>query len=72
MADVLRPVRKGREGKRAFNEISQKHLDFVICRSGTWAAIAGAVELNDASHRRKLPSLVFFSSNLYGSSLPDQ
>jgi hypothetical protein len=51
MADVLQPVQKGRDGKAAFNEISQKHLDFVICRAGAWE-IVGAVELDDASHRR--------------------
>ncbi|MGZ8941016.1 MAG: DUF2726 domain-containing protein, partial [Limisphaerales bacterium] len=51
MADVLQPVQKGRAGKEAFNQVSQKHLDFVICRNGTWE-IVGAVELDDASHRR--------------------
>ena len=51
MADVLQTVQKGREGKAAFNEISQKHLDFVICRDGTWEIVC-AVELDDSSHRR--------------------
>jgi hypothetical protein len=51
MADVLQPVQNGSEGKSAFNEISQKHLDFVICRKGTWDILAG-VELDDGSHRR--------------------
>src|SRR5215213_5832392 len=51
MSDVLQPVENGRNGKRALNQILQKHLDFVICREGTWE-IVGAVELDDASHRR--------------------
>ena len=51
MADVLEPVQKGKDGKSAFNEISQKHLDYVICREGTWEILC-AVELDDSSHRR--------------------
>ena len=50
-ADLLEPVQSGREGRIAFNEISQKHLDFVVCRNGSWEIVC-AIELDDGSHRR--------------------
>lgn len=39
------------ERQRAFNKISAKHLDFVICRIED-LSVACAVELDDASHQR--------------------
>lgn len=51
VADVITP-RKGRgraSWQRAFNAISAKHFDFVICDPGT-SAILLVVELDDASH----------------------
>ena len=36
---------------RAFNRISAKHFDFVVCALDTLAPLA-AIELNDASHQR--------------------
>lgn len=53
VADVIR-VRRGvptGEAHAAFNRMSQKHLDFVLCCPHD-AAIVCAVELDDASHRR--------------------
>ena len=53
VADVVQ-VRKGlskSEWQRAFNRISQKHVDFVLCHPhdlSVWCA----VELDDASHKR--------------------
>lgn len=53
VADVIR-VRRGvpkGEMNAAFNRISQKHLDLVLCRPHD-ATIVCAVELDDPSHRR--------------------
>lgn len=35
----------------AFNKISQKHVDFLVCRSGDWMPML-AIELDDPSHLR--------------------
>jgi hypothetical protein len=35
----------------AFNKISQKHVDFLICRPDDWMPML-AIELDDASHER--------------------
>jgi hypothetical protein len=51
MCDVLEPVQAGNDRRSAFNEISQKHIDFLICRASTTEFVC-AVELDDASHRR--------------------
>jgi hypothetical protein len=53
LADIVE-VNKGlppSERQSAFNRISRKHLDFVICNSGD-LSIVGAVELDDKSHRK--------------------
>lgn len=39
------------ERKAAFNRVSQKHLDFVLCRPHDLSIVAG-IELDDASHAR--------------------
>lgn len=36
----------------AFNKISQKHVDFLICRNDDWTPML-AIELDDDSHERK-------------------
>lgn len=54
VADVLSPE-KGLERstwQRAFNAISSKHFDFVVCDPGTLSVMAG-IELDDASHGSK-------------------
>jgi len=54
IADVLQP-KKGSTRKHwqiAFNKISAKHFDFVMCSSDTMNVIA-AIELNDNSHSKK-------------------
>jgi hypothetical protein len=53
LADVIRPE-KGMDRRAytgAFNRISRKHLDFVLCNPAT-LAIRAAVELDDGSHQR--------------------
>ena len=47
---VCRPLPRG-EWQRAFNRISSKHFDFILCRS-TDLEIACAVELDDSTHQR--------------------
>lgn len=51
VADVLKPRKGGTrsEWRGAFNSISSKHFDFVICDPAT-CAVKLAVELDDASH----------------------
>ncbi len=57
VADILRP-QKGMSRsnwQRAFNRISSKHFDFVLCSSNTVSVLC-VIELNDKSHssnRRK-------------------
>lgn len=54
VADVLLP-RNGldkAERQRAFNRISRKHFDFVLCAPGD-LAVQCAIELNDRSHQQK-------------------
>ena len=47
---VRRPLPRG-EWQRAFNRISSKHFDFILCRSPD-LEIACAVELDDSTHQR--------------------
>jgi hypothetical protein len=49
LADVLEPVEKGPSRRQAFNQICSKHIDFLICRAGSWEILA-AIELDDSSH----------------------
>src|SRR5436190_14870825 len=39
-------------GIAAFNYISQKHVDFLVCRHGDWMPML-AIELDDSTHHRK-------------------
>jgi hypothetical protein len=52
LADILRVHRSISAQRRAaaFNRITSKHADFVICASDTFRVI-GVVELDDKSHR---------------------
>ena len=53
LADVVE-VDKGLQRsawQSAFNAISRKHVDFVVCRSDNMA-IVGAIELDDGSHEK--------------------
>lgn len=54
VADVITPKKgKGRGGwQKAFNRISRKHFDFLICSSDDLSLIC-AIELNDKSHNSK-------------------
>jgi len=54
IADVL-DIRKGltpSQRQIAVNHVSAKHFDFVLCKASDLSIIA-AIELDDASHRRK-------------------
>lgn len=52
VSDVLRPEpgMKGKKWWNAFNRISRKHFDYVICKSSSLAIVA-VVELDDISHQ---------------------
>lgn len=52
VADVLKPQTDNRgDWQRAFNKISAKHFDFVLCDSDSLKVLA-TVELDDSSHQR--------------------
>jgi len=53
VADVIKPIKGlGRSNwQRAFNRISAKHFDYVICRPDDLRVVA-AIELNDRSHKK--------------------
>jgi hypothetical protein len=53
VADVLRPVEKldRKAWRSAFNRITGKHLDFVLCERDSGRLVC-ALELNDRSHSR--------------------
>ena len=54
LGDLIQPAKGFSRSQRtsAWNRIHQKHVDFVLCQPDT-LAVAGVVELDDASHRRK-------------------
>lgn len=54
LGDLIQPAKGLSRSQRArsWNRINQKHIDFVLCQPDT-LAVAGVVELDDASHRRK-------------------
>ncbi|MBX3143660.1 MAG: DUF2726 domain-containing protein [Trueperaceae bacterium] len=53
LKDVLEVVGAVSRAERgaAYNRVSQKHLDFVLCRPGDLSVVAG-IELDDSSHDR--------------------
>ncbi|MBY7921526.1 DUF2726 domain-containing protein [Vibrio fluvialis] len=54
IADVLKPKKNlyhRSEWQKAFNRISSKHFDFVLCDPKTMA-ICKVIELNDSSHQK--------------------
>lgn len=52
LADIVnvQPTLSGKHYYRAFNRISAKHVDFVVCHPRTFRII-GVIELDDSSHR---------------------
>lgn len=54
VADIVEPQRSLDKSKRqkAFNRISAKHFDFVLCAKGDLAVVC-AIELNDQSHQQR-------------------
>ncbi len=53
LADLVEPStsHKGKNYIRAFNRISSKHVDFVICDRVNYKIVA-VIELDDSSHRK--------------------
>jgi hypothetical protein len=54
LCDIIEPKKKldGKSFQRAFNRISSKHVDFVICNARS-LAIEMAIELDDSTHEQK-------------------
>jgi len=54
-----------------FNKVSQKHIDFLICRNDDWMPMLG-IELDDDSHERKERKVrdVFVNSLFASVGLP--
>lgn len=54
LGDLIQPAKGQSQSQRtrSRNRIQQKHVDFVLCQPDT-LAVAGVVELDDASHGRK-------------------
>ncbi|TDU69333.1 uncharacterized protein DUF2726 [Prosthecobacter fusiformis] len=52
IADVITPQKglSGSQWQKAFNRISAKHIDFLICRADDLSPVL-AIELDDASHQ---------------------
>jgi hypothetical protein len=52
MADIVKPVSvDGPSWWTAFNQLSSKHIDFVVCEPSSLALVC-CIELDDASHNR--------------------
>jgi hypothetical protein len=49
IADVLKVLERGSRWRPAFNRISQRHADFVVCDAGD-LVILFVIELDDSSH----------------------
>ncbi len=73
VADVLTPLPTKDRGlwQRAFNSISSKHFDFVLCKSNDLSIIC-AIELNDRSHNEaeRQDRDEFIRSACSGAALP--
>lgn len=52
VADVLTPDIKRKHWQGAFNKISSKHFDYVLCNDQL--QVVAAIELDDASHQQKV------------------
>ena len=73
VADAIAP-RKGMsrsDWQRAFNRISAKHFDFLVCRATDFGIVA-AVELDDKTHRqpRRRKRDEFLEAAAQGAGLP--
>lgn len=72
VADVLKPQTDNRgDWQRAFNKISAKHFDFVLCDPANLRVLA-AVELDDSSHQRvdRVKRDDFLNQAVKGAGLP--
>ena len=62
LADVFQ-----HEDRTGFNKVSQKHVDFLICRKEDWMPMLG-IELDDPSHEtRKRRDRDIFVNSLFAS-----
>ena len=52
VADIIEPKKGTSSWQSAFNRISSKHLDFVLCEPAQMKPVL-AIELDDASHDKK-------------------
>ena len=73
LADIIE-LERGLSGKRryaAFNRISAKHADFVVCDPQTFRVV-GVIELDDSSHRasKRQQRDQFMDSALAVASIP--
>lgn len=72
MADLLQPTQQDPSARqKAFNQISAKHLDFVICHASTFEIFA-AVELDDSSHKEaaRLERDAFMNESFQQAGIP--
>lgn len=74
IADVLKPKKNlyhRSEWQKAFNRISSKHFDFVLCDPKT-LSICKVVELNDSSHQKpdRIKRDAFVFSACQSANLP--
>ncbi len=62
---------KALKGPFAFQKISQKHVDFLICRNEDWMPMLG-IELDDASHdsAEKFARDIFVNELFAGAGVP--
>jgi hypothetical protein len=50
LADLFQVTESGKRYRQAFNRISQKHVDFVVCHADD-CAVRFCIELDDRSHQ---------------------
>jgi very-short-patch-repair endonuclease len=73
VADIVTPARgmNKSEWQKAFNRISSKHVDFLLCRRDSFEVLA-AIELDDKSHGRRQTQDrdAFLNQALAGAGMP--
>ena len=73
VADILKPTKglSKSDWQKAFNKISAKHFDFVLCNKGDFSVLC-VIELNDKSHNNKQRQQrdVFLTKACEAASLP--
>lgn len=73
VADVITPKKSSQRAhwQKAFNKISAKHFDFLLCKKDDLSPIC-AIELNDSSHKNKKRAErdVFLANACHSTGLP--